>query len=76
VNDGQLSYEWGHLRAKLKLRSPDIWERWQTVAFPDPHPLFTVVDGPIAEWEKITSPPATTQPIEETRTSELEESPR
>ncbi|HIV56673.1 MAG TPA: pyrimidine dimer DNA glycosylase/endonuclease V [Candidatus Stackebrandtia faecavium] len=53
VNDGQLRYEWGHLLAKLKLRSPDVWERWQLIAFPDPHPLFSVVDGPIAEWEKV-----------------------
>lgn len=55
VSDGQLAYEWAHLRAKLRERSPDVWQRWQSVAVPDPHPMFTVADGPIAEWEKVDS---------------------
>lgn len=55
VTTGQLGYEWAHLAAKLRRRSPDVWERWSTVDAPDPHPGFTVVDGPIAEWEKVTS---------------------
>ena len=55
VTDGQLAYEWQHLLTKLRLRSPDVWERWRDVAFPDPHPAMTVVTGPTAEWEKVTA---------------------
>ncbi|WP_221584025.1 pyrimidine dimer DNA glycosylase/endonuclease V [Microbacterium sp. G2-8] len=54
VTTGQLAYEWSHLSEKLRRRSPDVWERWQGIHAPDPHPSFVVVDGPIAEWEKVT----------------------
>jgi len=53
VNSGQLGYEWGHLLAKLERRSPATWQRWRDLQTPDPHPSFTVITGPIAEWEKI-----------------------
>jgi hypothetical protein len=53
VTDGQIEYEWAHLRGKLQHRSRDVWQRWQTVAIPDPHPLFRVVTGPVEDWEKI-----------------------
>ena len=56
LNDGQLAYEWAHLLAKLERRSPSLWEQWREVSIPDPHPLFTVVGGPIAEWEKVVTP--------------------
>lgn len=55
VNDGQLAYEWEHLLAKLAQRSPTVWERWRDVPAPEPHPSFTVVSGPIAEWEKMAA---------------------
>jgi Pyrimidine dimer DNA glycosylase len=54
VTDGQLAYEWEHLRAKLAVRSPDVLRRWEDVVVPDPHPLFRVVPGPVAEWEIVT----------------------
>lgn len=50
---GQLEYEWGHLLRKLEMRTPAAWERWHAVPLPDPHPLFVVVDGPIADWERV-----------------------
>jgi len=53
VNDQQLAYEWAHLLTKLQRRSPKVWERWHTITLPEPHPIFAVVDGPIAEWEKL-----------------------
>ncbi|GAA3883767.1 pyrimidine dimer DNA glycosylase/endonuclease V [Leifsonia kafniensis] len=53
VTTGQLQYEWAHLRAKLERRSPDVAERWAALDTPQPHPLFRVVDGPIASWERI-----------------------
>jgi hypothetical protein len=54
VTDAQLAYEWEHLRAKLAVRSPDVFQLWQDVTVPDPHPLFRVVPGPVAEWEIVT----------------------
>jgi hypothetical protein len=48
----QLAYEWSHLRRKLRQRSP-VWEREIGDAnTPDPHPLFVIVPGPIAPWER------------------------
>ena len=47
----QLDFEWTHLRRKLRSRA-----RPSTVAdrslSPSPHPLFRLVPGPVAEWEK------------------------
>ncbi len=51
-NEGQLMFEWGHLQAKLKKRSPNIWRRWKELAIPEAHPLFRMVPGPKREWEK------------------------
>lgn len=76
LTDGQLAYEWAHLRSKLQLRSPDVWAHWQTLVFPDPHPSFVVIDGPIADWEKVILHPATERPSEQRRTSESEDSSR
>ena len=53
VTTGQLAYEWSHLRAKLAARSPAVLARWEGVTTPDPHPLFVVVPGPIADWEVV-----------------------
>lgn len=55
VSDGQLSVEWEHLLVKLAGRSPELWERWRGVTAPEPHPLFVVVPGPVAEWERAGS---------------------
>jgi hypothetical protein len=52
VTTGQLAHEWGHLLAKLEQRSPDAAERWRD-ASPEPHPLFRVVPGPVASWERV-----------------------
>lgn len=51
LTSGQLDYEWHHLGAKLAARSPADAERWELAA-PAPHPLFIVVPGDIAEWER------------------------
>ena len=59
VSDGQLAYEWQHLNAKLRQRAPD-WLA-QLRGGPQPHPLFTVVPGPVALWE-ITRGAARTPP--------------
>lgn len=50
VTQGQLAYEWQHLQAKLRRRDP-VWLA-SLGAEPEPHPLFRLVPGPLAEWEK------------------------
>ncbi|ATG54934.1 pyrimidine dimer DNA glycosylase [Brachybacterium ginsengisoli] len=54
VPDGQLALEWEHLLAKLEQRDPERWQRERLLAAPEPHPLFTVVPGPVASWERAT----------------------
>ena len=49
---GQLKYEWDHLLRKLEMRSPALHAVHRKVARPRPHPLFTIVAGPIAPWER------------------------
>lgn len=52
ATDGQLMYEWNHLLTKLAKRAPDVYRANQKIRVPDPHPLFKVVPGPVAEWER------------------------
>jgi hypothetical protein len=49
----QLRYEWRHLLQKLRVRSPAQYRRLCAVADPLPHPLFRIVAGPIAPWERL-----------------------
>jgi Pyrimidine dimer DNA glycosylase len=49
---GQLLYEWKHLRAKLKLRAPEMHQRLRKVAIPEAHPLFRIVPGEVRDWER------------------------
>jgi hypothetical protein len=51
---GQLLYEWEHLRAKLRTRSPEIYRQCKRVVTPEAHPLFRIVAGDIRDWEKRT----------------------
>lgn len=53
VADGQLAFELGHLRAKLELRAPEYGKRFEAGGMPEAHPLFRVVPGSRADWEKI-----------------------
>lgn len=59
VTDGQLALEWAHLTAKLAIRSPDLLERLRDVGLPDPHPVFTVIAGPVESWERAVIAPPT-----------------
>ena len=52
VTRGQLEYEWQHLMRKLRIRDPQRWKKLKS-AKPRPHPMFRVVRGPVAAWEKI-----------------------
>jgi hypothetical protein len=49
--DGQLFYEWEHLKRKLKQRAPDIFAAHKNICQPDPHPLFRIGRGEVREWE-------------------------
>ena len=52
VTRGQLEFERRHLMAKLEARAP---ERWRTMGASDavePHPLFRMVPGEVADWER------------------------
>ena len=50
---GQLLYEWKHLQAKLRSRSPELYREMKKVAGPEPHPLFRIVAGEVRTWEKV-----------------------
>lgn len=54
VTRGQLEHEWRHLMRKLKARSPGVHARWRTLPAPRAHPLFRVVPGEIASWERLS----------------------
>jgi len=54
VTEGQLQYEWRWLLGKLRRRSPPVYRRHRGVSRPMAHPLFRVVPGPVADWERVT----------------------
>ncbi|MEO5366134.1 MAG: pyrimidine dimer DNA glycosylase/endonuclease V [Magnetococcus sp. WYHC-3] len=49
---GQLRFEWDHLLSKTALRNPRHHALLLSIAMPNPHPLFTLVAGGIASWER------------------------
>ena len=49
---GQLLYEWEHLRAKLRARSPAVYRGLRALKLPVAHPLFRIVPGNVREWER------------------------
>lgn len=53
VARGQLEFEWDHLMAKLDVRDPAWKSRLIEIDEPQPHPLFRLVDGGVAPWEKV-----------------------
>ncbi|MEZ5671538.1 MAG: pyrimidine dimer DNA glycosylase/endonuclease V [Thiotrichaceae bacterium] len=52
VTDQQINYEWQHLQKKLAVRDIVKYHLLQSVITAKPHPLFIVVTGEIAQWEK------------------------
>ena len=53
ITNGQLAYEWRHLRTKLRNRAPSWLAQFRTLSRPRPHSLFRVIAGGIAEWEVL-----------------------
>ena len=52
VSRGQLAYERTHLAAKLARRDPARIAALRDVRTPRAHPLFRVVAGDVASWER------------------------
>lgn len=50
---GQIDYEWTHLQRKLEQRAPEWLAGLRVRSRPDPHPLFRIVAGPVADWEVV-----------------------
>lgn len=57
ATDGQLNYEWVHLKEKLHIRSPVWLDSLEPPPMLKAHPLFRVVSGSVADWEIIKSQP-------------------
>jgi hypothetical protein len=52
VPAGQVTFEWSHLLRKLHRRSPGEAAALAGITAPALHPLFRLVSGPIALWER------------------------
>jgi hypothetical protein len=52
VSRAQLLFEWRHLLAKLEKRDPKRFAELAEIRRPQAHPLFRVVGGGIARWER------------------------
>ncbi len=50
---GQMMYEWRHLMDKLSQRDPARFRVLRRIRRPSAHPLFHVVAGGVAAWEKV-----------------------
>lgn len=53
LTEGQLALEWQHLLAKVAVRDPAWLDR---LTAPRPHPMFDLIPGPVAVWERATGP--------------------
>jgi len=53
VTRGQVEYETNHLKEKLRLRDPQRFLALESQELFLVHPLFELVEGPIASWEKL-----------------------
>jgi hypothetical protein len=51
--DGQLMYEWRHLKRKLRNRDYSKYRSIKSITIPDPHPLFRIIPGNVKIWEKV-----------------------
>lgn len=56
VTEGQLRFEWDHLMAKLDVRDPAWKKRLGAISAPEPHPVFRVIAGGLASWERASAP--------------------
>ena len=54
VTSGQLLYEMKHLKKKLIVRDPAAYKNIRSIKNPEPHPLFTIVEGLVEDWERLS----------------------
>jgi hypothetical protein len=52
VTRGQIEYEWTHLKRKLRARDQAAYRRILVRGRPTAHPLFRIVPGALATWER------------------------
>lgn len=52
VTAGQIEFELGHLRSKLRIRDRAAFERIAALERPRAHPLFAITAGAVEEWER------------------------
>ena len=53
VTNGQVLYEWEHLKEKLRRRDPGRLEQFSNIEMPEAHSLFRIEAGQIEPWEKV-----------------------
>jgi hypothetical protein len=53
VTQGQLEFEFRHLKRKLLLRDPERYRKIRRLREIMAHPLFTVVAGEVEQWERL-----------------------
>jgi hypothetical protein len=51
--EGQLLYEWRHLKRKLKKRDYKRYLQTKYIKIPEVHPLFHIVRGKVRDWERL-----------------------
>jgi hypothetical protein len=54
VTRGQIRFERVHLLKKLLMRDPFACKALMAISEPEPRPLFTIVEGGIERWERIS----------------------
>ena len=52
VPSGQVDFEWAHLKRKLRTRHPARYRALLRAGAIEAHPLFRIVPGPVADWER------------------------
>ena len=53
VTNKQIKYETEHLLLKLKVRDMERYRKLKDTTKIEPHPIFTIIEGPIEPWEVI-----------------------
>jgi hypothetical protein len=53
--EGQLLYEFEHLKRKLHSRAPQRYVQLSDLEQPEAHPLFRIEPGGVRAWERICS---------------------
>ena len=55
ITDGQLKYEFSHLKKKLKIRDREKYDELTKVRNPESHPMFHIISGEPEKWERLSA---------------------